>query len=414
MSAGEKKLRFCMITTFYPPYNFGGDGVYVWLLSNELARRGHSVTVIHCLDSYAALSDGSPLARYENHPNVEVHGLKSGAGILSPFATQQTGRPFFKSGKIKEILRSGFDVTHFHNVSLIGGPAVLSYGSGVKLYSIHEYWLVCPTHVLMRFGKAPCTKPSCVACQLAHGRPPQLWRYTGLLESSLRNLDAIISPSRFTKKIHEDMGVKTPIVHIPHFAVPYDGPQYENGVPANLPATGRPYFLYVGRVERLKGVHTLIPVFKNYPRADLVIVGKGDDEAYLRKLAAGAGNIHILGHIHHNRLRGLYEKAAALIVPSIAYEISTLVVFEALREKTPVIVNDIGGLPELVEESGGGFIYRTPEELRRAMDSMLDDPALRDRLGALGHEAYLRKWNPDAHIESYLFLIAQHRERAGN
>jgi len=412
MSAGEKKLRFCMITTFYPPYNFGGDGVYVWLLSNELARRGHSVTVIHCLDSYAALSDGSALARYDNHPNVEVHGLKSGAGILSPFATQQTGRPFFKSGKIKEILGAGFDVTHFHNVSLIGGPAILSYGSGVKLYSIHEYWLVCPTHVLMRFGKSPCTKPSCIACQLAHGRPPQLWRYTGLLERSLSNLDAIISPSRFTKKIHEDMGVKTPIVHIPHFAVPYDGPRYENGVPNNLPATGRPYFLYVGRVERLKGVHTLVPVFRNYPRADLVIVGKGDDEAYLRKLAAGAGNIHILGHIHHNLLRGLYENAAALVVPSIAYEISTLVVFEALREKTPVIVNDIGGLPELVEESGGGFIYRTPEELRRSMDAMLDDPALRNRLGALGHEAYLRKWNPDAHIESYLSLISSVRGRA--
>lgn len=405
MSAGDKKLRFCMISTFYPPYNFGGDGLYVWLLSNELARRGHSVTVIHCLDSYAALAGDSPHARYENHPNVEVHGLKSAAGVFSPLATQQTGLPLFKSGKLEQILAPGFDVTHFHNISLIGGPGILSYGSGVKLYSIHEYWLVCPTHVLMRFGKAPCTEPHCLACQLAHGRPPQLWRYTGLLERSLRNLDAMISPSRFTKKIHEDMGVKTPIVHIPHFAVPYDGPESENGFPGELPGAGRPYFLYVGRVERLKGVHTLIPVFKNYPRAELVIVGKGDDEAYIKKLAAGAGNIHILGHIHHSRLRGLYENAAALIVPSIAYEISTLVVFEALREKTPVIVNDIGGLPELVEESGGGFIYRTPEELRRSMDAILDDPALRGKLGALGHEAYLRKWNPDAHIESYFSLI---------
>ena len=61
MSAGDKKLRFCMISTFYPPYNFGGDGLYVWLLSNELARRGHSVTVIHCLDSYAALAGDNRL-----------------------------------------------------------------------------------------------------------------------------------------------------------------------------------------------------------------------------------------------------------------------------------------------------------------------------------------------------------------
>ena len=41
-----------MITTFYPPYNFGGDGVFVQRLSNELARRGHLVEVIHCTDAY--------------------------------------------------------------------------------------------------------------------------------------------------------------------------------------------------------------------------------------------------------------------------------------------------------------------------------------------------------------------------
>jgi hypothetical protein len=45
-----------MITTFYPPYNFGGDGIFVRQLSNELALRGHRVDVIHCIDAYRALS----------------------------------------------------------------------------------------------------------------------------------------------------------------------------------------------------------------------------------------------------------------------------------------------------------------------------------------------------------------------
>ena len=34
---------FCMVTTFYPPYHFGGDALYVYRLSNALARRGHHV-----------------------------------------------------------------------------------------------------------------------------------------------------------------------------------------------------------------------------------------------------------------------------------------------------------------------------------------------------------------------------------
>lgn len=49
-------LRVCMLTTFYPPYNFGGDGIGVQRLSRALARRGHRVTVVHDADAYNLLS----------------------------------------------------------------------------------------------------------------------------------------------------------------------------------------------------------------------------------------------------------------------------------------------------------------------------------------------------------------------
>lgn len=393
-----------MITTFYPPYSFGGDAVYVQQLSNELAKRGHHVTVVHCLDSYNLLSDREPAIPYENHPNVEVHGLKSEYGFLSPLFTQQTGRPFFKSGKIRDILDRGYDVIHFHNISLVGGPKIIKYGEGIKLYTIHEYWLICPTHVLMRFDRAPCEKPFCLSCQLIHRRPPQLWRYTNLLKSSLSHLNAIISPSKFTKKMHEERGLTSPIFHIPHFApVPINSSgQFEekvNEVPRE------PYFLYVGRLEKLKGIHTLIPVFKRYKKADLVIAGDGEYEIYVRKLAEGYENVHILGYVPHDRLSRLYERATALIVPSITYEISTLVIFEAFREKTPVIVRNIGGMPELIDESGAGFIYDSEEELIESMNRLLEDTSYRQKLGLKGYEGYLKKWNPESHLELYFELI---------
>ena len=46
----EPALRIAMVTTFYPPYNFGGDGVYVQRLARALVRRGHHVEVIHDTD----------------------------------------------------------------------------------------------------------------------------------------------------------------------------------------------------------------------------------------------------------------------------------------------------------------------------------------------------------------------------
>src|SRR5712692_26815 len=104
----NRALRFCMITTFYPPYNFGGDGIFVHRLSNELARDGHRVDVIHCRDAYRLMAGKEPACGYDDHPNVTVHGLKSPFGFLSPLATQQTGLPLFKSKAIRRILEKGF------------------------------------------------------------------------------------------------------------------------------------------------------------------------------------------------------------------------------------------------------------------------------------------------------------------
>src|SRR5262249_27357569 len=99
----DRPLRFCMITTFYPPYTFGADGIFVHRLSNELARLGHQVEVIHCIDAYRLRARQPPTQSYENHPNVTVHGLKSPLGFLSPLASQQTGFPFFKFARTRRI-----------------------------------------------------------------------------------------------------------------------------------------------------------------------------------------------------------------------------------------------------------------------------------------------------------------------
>ena len=83
---------------------------------------------------------------------------------LSAIVTQQSGRPGLKSGRLARILDSGFDVIHFHNISLVGGPGVLSYGRGLKLYTMNEHWLVCPMHVLWKRNREPCHKPECLRC----------------------------------------------------------------------------------------------------------------------------------------------------------------------------------------------------------------------------------------------------------
>ena len=397
-------MKFCMITTFYPPYNFGGDGIFIYRLSNELARRGHHVDVIHCADAYLLLQPSGPRGEYPNHPNVTLYSLKSPVGLLSPLLTQQTGVPFLKRRRIKELIEENeYDVIHYHNMSLIGITA-LQYGSAIKLYTMHEHWLVCPMHVLWKFNREVCTKRNCFSCMVAGKRPPQFWRYTGLLEKMLQNVDGFISPSRFTKNKHLELGLNVPITHIPYF-LPKTEKQTDEQPNQNSPTTHPSYFLFVGRLEKIKGLQNLIPVFKKHGEYNLLIAGDGEYGDALRELAKDAPNIKFLGRLSYEKLRELYLGAIAVLVPSICYEVFGIIIIESFAMKTPVIVNNLGAMPEVVQDSGGGFVYNDENELISAMEKLSENPDLRNELGNKGYQAYLKYWTEYSHIEKYFNLI---------
>ena len=394
----NKPLKFCMVTTFYPPYSFGGDAMYIYRLSNELARRGHFVDVFHCEDSYTLLQKNGVRGDFPNHSNIKINKLKSRAGFLSPLLTQQTGVPFFKR-KLKYALENNdYDIIHYHNMSLIGIEA-LSYGKAVKLYTTHEHWLICPMHVLWKFDREICAKKECALCQLAGKRPPQLWRHTGLLNEMVKHVDCFISPSRFTLQKHLDDGLEISFKHIPYFLP--TPPKDVDGAEISQ----RPYFLFVGRLEKIKGLQNLIPIFKANQNYDLLIAGDGEYKAELLKLADNFPNIKFLGKLEQEQLRNFYRQAVAVIVPSICYETFGIIIIEAFAMKTPVIVNDLGALPEPIEDSGGGLIYNNENELLDAMKKIAENSELRDEMGNKGYAAFLKYWNEDAHLKQYFDLI---------
>ncbi|MEO8042854.1 MAG: glycosyltransferase, partial [Acidobacteriota bacterium] len=287
------------------------------------------------------------------------------------------------------------------NMSLIGINA-LKYGSAIKLYTTHEHWLICPMHVLWKFNREVCTKKSCLRCQIAGKRPPQLWRQTNLLESSLKHVDCFLSPSRFTMGKHLDGGLKVPIRHMPYFLP-------TPTAAANHPGSSRerPYFLFVGRLEEIKGLQNIIPVFQKQKKYDLLVAGDGEFRDALSAMAGDSPNIKFLGRLNQDELGALYESARAVIVPSICYETFGIIIIEAFARRTPVIVNNLGALPEVVEDSGGGFIYENAEQLEEAMNKLASDPDLRRKLGDNGHAAYTKYWNEEAHLEKYLDLIEE-------
>jgi glycosyltransferase involved in cell wall biosynthesis len=388
--------------------------MYIYRLSHQLARKGHRVDVVHCVDSYHLLHPGKPEIEFLEHPNVIRHELRSKYEWLSPLLTQQTGRAYLKHKQIRELIDGGrYDVIHYHNTSLLG-PEVLTFepkrGRVIKMYTAHDHWLVCPTHVLWKYGKRACETPDCLRCTIKAKRPPQIWRYTNYIDRASAHVDQFVSPSNFSAKMHAKRGFKQPIARLPYFTEHMDADDHHAGASPH----DKPYFLFVGRLEKIKGLHTLVDLWEQVPDYDLVVAGTGAERDALQAQARGNARISFKGPLPQRDLDRYYRHAVAVIVPSLTYETFGIIIIEAFARRTPVIVRDLGALPEVVQESGGGFIYQTDEELLAVIDKFRTSPTTSAQLGAKGYDAFITRWSPEPHLKLYFdFLENAARRKFG-
>ncbi|MGB7271525.1 MAG: glycosyltransferase family 4 protein, partial [Albidovulum sp.] len=381
-----KSLRILMFTTFYPPYSFGGDAIGVQRMARALAARGHLVTVVHDEDSYLILG-GKPQADGA-FDGVTRIGLRAKSGFVSNLLTQQTGKPTVHAARIRQIIdQGGFDIIWYNNTSLVGGPGLLALGQGFKVYEAHEHWLVCPTHVLWRHGRELCDKRECLKCVASYRRPPQIWRYTGLLDRMLDKADLIIAKSEFSRAKHREFGLRQDMEVLPYFL-----PDMDANAVAPYKDHPRPYFLFVGRLEKIKGLQDVFPAMDKYPDADLLILGDGDYADDLKAQASSNPRIQFLGRKSPDELNAYYRGAQALIVPSVCYETFGIILIESFRLGTPVIARRLGPFPEIVETSGGGRLFETEGDLIGAMRAMQGDAAGRADMAAKARASFENIW----------------------
>ena len=160
-----------------------------------------------------------------------------------------------------------------------------------------------------------------------------------------------------------------------------------------------PLVIYVGRFVAEKGVDVLLRAWRSVPSATLVLVGDGP----LADRAAGVAGVRVLGPLPRLALPAAYASAAFAVLPSIPTprfrEPWGLVCNEAMHQGRPVIVSDAVGAAAggLVETGKTGLVVPAGDDgaLAGAINSLLADTALRERLGAAAREA-VAAYTPDA------------------
>lgn len=313
-------MKVLLIHNFYQFW--GGEDTYVTSLQKLLSQYGHDV-IVYSKDS-------------KNIKTIWDKAVVTIGLFWNPRVSKELN---------KLIQREKPDIAHFNNIyPLIGATAYYTCKkNGLKIVqTIHNYRFICPKGTLFRDEKicelcvnkrffSPAIRFGCY-----HGSRLATLFYTlaFFIHKSLKTfsfIDTFIFPSQFTQAYYErHFGIpKSKSVHLPYFVdikAPEKKTKKEN------------WYLYVGRLSEEKGILHLLEVFKNMPQSTLKIIGRGPLENEVNAYKKYK-NIHVLGHIHRAKLAPYYQKARAVIIPSIWYEVLPLTALEALASRSPLLLN---------------------------------------------------------------------------
>jgi glycosyltransferase involved in cell wall biosynthesis/O-antigen/teichoic acid export membrane protein len=146
--------------------------------------------------------------------------------------------------------------------------------------------------------------------------------------------------------------------------------------------------LYLGRLKRYKRIELLLDVLEGAPGAELVIAGEGDHRPALEEEVDRRGlgeRVRMLGHVSEQRKHELYAESWVNLTASSAGG-WCLTVMEAAVHGTPSAALAVGGLPESIVDGHTGLLAGDGDGLTRATRRIVEDPELRERLGAAARE----------------------------
>lgn len=301
--------------------------------------------------------------------------------------------------EVKKIIKeNNIDIVHVHNTLPLISPSVYKAARdcGVKVVqTVHNFRLICPAATFT------CNGSICEEC-LSKGLKCAIKnkcyrnsRFQTILVvvmlminrfiGSYKNVNTYIVLTEFSKNKMSNF-TSNKIAIKPNFT--------NNDKNKILSATKRKYFLFVGRLDKLKGINILLDTWKCLRNETLIIVGSGPEKEYINSYITEnrMDNIKLLGKVESNKVKELMAYAKAVIVPSIWYETFGMVNIEAFSVGTPVIATDIGALADVVNEKNGiKFKIGSKKELYSAVNILLDNEVLTKYIYN-AHKTYICKY----------------------
>jgi colanic acid/amylovoran biosynthesis glycosyltransferase len=245
-----------------------------------------------------------------------------------------------------------------------------------------------------------------------HG-PAELWDVSWFgLADKVRRADAVVCISDFARSqlmalVDERDWSKLRVIHCGVSPARYAG--------TADPPSGRPRILCVGRLVPEKGQAILLQALallkQNGVDAELELVGAGPSREALEALAAElelTDRVRFAGAVAQDAIDAYYETANVFCLPSFSEGVP-VVLMEAMACCRPVVATAIAGLRELVEDGRSGLLISPgrPDELALALETLLGDPDLCQRLGETGRDHVTRYFDIEHSADKLQELFAE-------
>jgi len=222
-----------------------------------------------------------------------------------------------------------------------------------------------------------------------------------------QKVNFFIAPSIFLRNMYINYGIPENKIRYMDYGFNKD---LVNGVHKDLSKKVR--FGFLGRIIPVKGISLLIDAFNelDHSKAELNIYGRlPSSSMYLKKRCINSA-IHFKGGYNYNDLAKALSNIDILVVPSLWYENSPLVIHEAFIVKIPVITSNLGGMTELIIHEKNGLLFEpgNVEDLIKKMNLFIENPELIEKYS---QKTYVRSIQEDVReIEKLYFKLLRKKE----
>ncbi len=363
--------RVLVLSHSHPAITKGGSELAAWRLCEGLRARGSG-------------PGGDGTAAFFLGCGREPGGGRAGSSITEPFGEgdylyASGGYDWFKFANHDERFPRDFtallrrlrpDVLHFHHYSNLGVEALLIARRALPqariVVTLHEFQAICHHYgqMLTRHSRTLCQRASprdCMRCFPEFSRTDFFLR-AEYVRRFFAEVDAFVAPSRFLADRYVDWGVPAEKMHVLENVIA-DAP------PAPPPAPRDDGLLragFFGQISFLKGLQVLFDaaaILEEDGVSDVVFNIHGDpsgqpeefQQEFQEGLARAGRNVRFHGPYDNARVDALMRAQDVVLVPSVWWENSPVVIQEARRNGVPIICSDIGGMAEKVQPGTDGW-----------------------------------------------------------